>query len=45
MADIPLPENDNLRLILIDSYSESSGRLGGRSTGRSVSQYAKHHGK
>ena len=29
-------ENGNLRCILIDSYSESSGRPGGRSSGRSI---------
>ena len=32
MADQALLENGNLRFILIDSYSESSERPGGRST-------------
>ena len=32
LADLCPWENDNLRLILIDCYSESSGRQGGRST-------------
>ena len=32
------PENGSLRFILIDSYSDSSGRLGGRSAGRSTPQ-------
>ena len=36
MADLPPPENGNLRFILIDSYFDSSGRLGDRSTGRST---------
>ena len=31
MADLPPPENGNFRFILIDSYSESSGRPDGRS--------------
>ena len=31
---IYLPENSNFRIILIDSYSDSSGRPGGRSSGR-----------
>ena len=31
-----LPENDNLRFILIDSYSDSSDRIGIRSIGRST---------
>ena len=35
---IYLPGNDTLRLILIDCYSESSGRPGGRASGRSTPQ-------
>ena len=36
VPDLPALKNDNLRFILIDSYSESSGRPGGRSSGRST---------
>ena len=35
LAGLP-PTNGNLRFILTDSYSETSGRLGGRSSGRST---------
>ena len=35
VADLPPPDNGHLGFIMIDSYSESSGRPGGRSSGRS----------
>ena len=36
MEDLHPVENGNLRFILIDSYSESSERPGGRSSARST---------
>ena len=45
LVDLHPQENDNLRLILIESYSESAGRPDGRWHGRFTPQYAKHHGK
>ena len=38
VAELPPLENGNLRFILIHSYSDSSGCLGGRSSGRSTTQ-------
>ena len=36
MSQVAPPENGNLRFILIDSYSENSGRWSCRSSGRSI---------
>ena len=39
VADLPPPENGNLRFELNDSYSERSGRADGRSSGTSTTPY------